>query len=489
MTKPDQHTDKNKNFKLTDNQQDIFNHFRKFIQDKTQKVFILNGYAGTGKTTLVRFFIDELREKELNYKLMASTGRAAKILSNATGVSATTVHSVIYSLKGFNQDIEEIARQEDETGVDNTGQLFLNFELKIIGGNNKGCIYIVDEASMIADVEDKNPTQALFGDGKLLSNLLRYDPNGKFIFVGDECQLPPVGQDISPALSAGYFEDTFNIAATEHKLTQIVRQQADNTIILAAEKLRKLYANPPQVKWGKLPLGNHRHIRLHTDTTSMINDYLKTIMGRNYEKSTFISPTNNKCYDSNILVRQSLGFKPTLQVGDLLLVTQNNSLSGLLNGDLVVVEQIKDVRYQKGTLSFLQVEVRELATNKRVTQLMIENILYGRTPNLSQAEQKSLFIDFFRRMKDKGIKPKDPLFKERLSDDMFLNALRCVFGYTLTCHKAQGGEWNEVFIDIARNLTYNAKAAAYQWAYTAVTRAKEQLHVVDDFFIDKSSTQ
>lgn len=475
----------NKDVTLTNNQKHVFENFKLFIQENSQKVFILNGYAGTGKTTLIRYFIHEIKDKDLNYRLMASTGRAAKILTNATGITATTVHKIIYSLKGFNRDIEEIARQEDETGVDKTGQLFLNFELIPVKSGSKPCIYIVDEASMISDVEDKNPTQAMFGDGKLLSNLLEYDPDGKFVFVGDECQLPPVWQDISPALSPAYFKTEFNIDALEFKLTQIVRQQADNTIILAAQRIRELYADPPDVKWGKLPLANYKHIKLHGDIISMINSYLSMIAGREYNNATFISPTNGKCCESNKLIRKSLGLSQNLQTGDLLLVTQNNSISGLLNGDLVVVEQIKNVRYQKGGLSFLQVEVRELATGRRVSQLLIEDILYSRMTNLTQAEQKALFVDFYRRMKDKGINQKDPLFKERLSDDIYLNALRCVFGYTLTCHKAQGGEWNEVFVDIPRNLTLNAQAAAYQWIYTAVTRAKEQLHAVNDFYISK----
>jgi hypothetical protein len=156
-----------------------------------------------------------------------------------------------------------------------------------------------------------------------------------------------------------------------------------------------------------------------------------------------------------------------------------------MNGDMVIVEQIKNVRYQKGQLSFLLVEVKELVTEHRYTQLIIENILYGNTTNLKQSDQKALFIDFYRRMKSLGIKQKDPQFKENLSTDEYLNALRCVFGYAITCHKAQGGEWNDVFVDIPRNLTLNAKASAYQWIYTAVTRAKKQLHVVNDFFISK----
>ncbi len=338
---------------------------------------------------------------------------------------------------------------------------------------------------MISDVKDETATQALFGSGRLLTDLLTYDPNGKFIFVGDECQLPPVGQNISPALSEDYFQKQFRISAVEYKLTNIVRQHKDNTIIQASHRIRSLYENPPVVKWGTLPLGNYQHIKLYQDVVMMINNYLSLIKHRSYHLATFISQSNAKCNNTNKLIRAALGLKTTLQEGDLLLVTQNNNVSGLLNGDMVVVEQIKNVRYRRGKLSFQLVEVRELFTGKCFTQLVIENILYGNTTNLNQTEQKALFIDFYRRMKEKGLKQKDSLFKELLSKDEYLNALRCVFGYALTCHKAQGGEWNDVFVDIPRNLTLNAQASAYQWIYTAVTRAKEQLHIVNDFFISK----
>ncbi len=472
-----------KEIELTSNQNQVFNQFKEFIKSEKHRAFILKGYAGTGKTTLIRFFINELKKNDLPYKLMASTGRAAKIVSNATNLPASTVHSVIYSFKDFNQDLEEVVRQEDEVGVDKTGQLFLTFELVPVKEQKKQNYYIVDEASMISDVVDQGANQALFGSGKLLNDLMSYDKKGKFIFVGDECQLPPIGQDISPALSADYFDRIFHISAIDTSLTNIVRQHEDNTIIQASQRLRMLYANPPEVKWGKLPLANYKHIKLHPDLIPMINSYISLINGKKYDNGTFISSSNAKCNSANMLIRSSLGYKNTLQEGDLLLVTQNNILSGFMNGDMVMVEQIKNVRYQRAQLSFLLVEVRELVTGRRFSQLLVEDILYGNTTNLSQAEQKALFVDFYRRMKSKGIKQKSQEFKDHLYEDSYLNALRCVFGYAITCHKAQGGEWSEVFIDIPRNLTLNAKASAYQWIYTAVTRAKQQLHVVNDFYI------
>ena len=472
-----------KEIALTPNQEQVFKRFQWFIEENNHRVFILNGYAGTGKTTLIRFFIDELCRLDKLYVLMASTGRAAKIVSNATGKKASTVHSVIYKFNDFNQDLEEVVNQEDQYGVDKTGQLYLTFAMIPVKISEKQHFYIVDEASMVSDVKDPSANQALFGSGRLLADLLAYDPGGKFIFVGDECQLPPILQDISPALSSKYLREVHQIESVETTLTSIVRQQEDNSIILASHRIRNLYANPPEVTWGKLPLGNYKDIQLHPDMVSMINKYLELIRNFRYERGTFISYSNAKCNNLNKLIRASLGYKTTLQEGDLLLVTQNNSLSGFMNGDMVMVEQIKNVRYQRAQLTFLQVEVRELVTGQRYTQLIIENILYGNTTNLKQSEQKALFIDFDRRMKSKDIRQKDPRFKDNLLTDEYLNALRCVFGYAITCHKAQGGEWNEVCVDIPRNLTLNAKAGAYQWIYTAVTRAQKLLHVVNDFFI------
>lgn len=474
-------------YELTSNQKKAFENFRNFISNEQIKVFILKGYAGTGKTTLIRYFIDEIaRQDNALYTLMASTGRAAKILNNMSRRKAQTIHSVIYVFNDFNQDLEEVIQKEDEIGIDKTGQLFLTYLLTPVKEKNgKHRYYIVDEASMISDTIDENAVQAQFGSGRTLSDLLKYDPDGKFVFVGDECQLPPIGQDLSPALSVEYLENVLNVRASEATLTDIVRQQLDNSIILAAQRIRQLCIEPPRVKWGKLPLGNYQHIHLHHDIASMINDYINLIQNRNFEAATLISSSNAKCNNLNKLIRSALRYRNTLQEGDLLMVTQNNPISGLMNGDMVMVEQVKKVRYQRAQLSFLLVEVRELVSGRRLSQYVIEDILYGNAPNLLPGQQKALFIDFYRRMKEQGVKQKSSQFRERLVDDEFLNALRCVYGYAVTCHKAQGGEWDSVFVDIPRNLTLEARSADYQWIYTAVTRARKQLHIVNDFYISE----
>lgn len=469
---------------LNHDQKIALKRFIEFIESSSDKIFILKGYAGTGKTTVMKFFLKELSSRECVVRLLASTGRAAKILANATTCEASTIHSQLYKFDDFNKDLEEVLNARKD-GVDKSGQLLLSFMLNPITPEELNCkrVYIVDEASMVSDVAEENPLQAVFGSGKLLTDLLEYDVDAKFVFVGDECQLPPINQTISPALNVAYFRDKFHLNPVIATLSEIMRQQHDNDIISAATKIRSLYANPPQVKWGKLPLKGLKNITLHADSKSLISEYVERIKNGDYNCSTYIAPSNRRCLNANQLIRSALGRKGYLDVGDLIMITQNNLISRLMNGDLCVVEQISDTVVQKAYLTFRQVELRELVSGRTVSQYIIEDILYGSRTNLMQSQQKELFIDFYIRMKEKGIKQKTEEFIRQLHEDEFLNALRAVHGYALTCHKAQGGEWSEVFVDFPRNITLDASAASYQWIYTAVTRAKNQLHVVNDFFI------
>ena len=157
-------------------------------------------------------------------------------------------------------------------------------------------------------------------------------------------------------------------------------------------------------------------------------------------------------------------------------------VSGLLNGDIVIVEETM-YREHRGGLTFLQVKVRELVSQRTYNQFLIEEILYHNKTNLTAEQQKELYIDFFIRMKSKKIKQNSKLFEEEMRCDPYLNALRAVFGYALTCHKSQGGEWEHVYLDIPRNLPQIDKPYVYQWMYTAMTRASIELYIVDDFWI------
>lgn len=474
-----------KPFRLSTGQEKAINRLKLFMYRPGKGIFILKGYAGTGKSTLIREFIRELTKKEKTFSLMASTGRASKIVSNIAGIEARTVHSQIYTFQEINQDIEKIVNERKASGgVDKSGQLLLNFDLVTLEDNgSEPRIYIVDESSMISDKPDPNAVQAMFGSGRLLSDLLKYDKNGKFVFVGDECQLPPVTQSTSPALDESYLIRNYDFPVEEFVLTEIIRQSSDNDIIVASKKLRDLYLYPPLYKWAKFPLLGYKNIRVMSDQATLLKNYVDNIKKNGYNHSTLICFSNNACDTMTSIIRPMLGIRQTqVQERDLLLVTQNNYISGLMNGDLVEVTEV-GVREHRAGLTFLKISVKELFTNKVYSQWMVENILYSVRTNLTQIEQKDLYVDFFIRMKSKGIHQKSPMFNKYMLSDPYLNALRAVYGYALTCHKSQGGEWDQVYLDIAKNVPAIQKPYVYQWIYTAMTRAKVHLNIVDNWWL------
>lgn len=470
------------NFPLKPQQERAFEELQKFVESNSSKIFILKGYAGTGKTTLMGGFIKWLNKSEQIFSLLASTGRASKILSDKTDSEAKTIHSQIYVFKDLDDDLEKMSAKQERLAVDDKGQISLLFDLKTIE-NNSNKIYIIDEASMVADVSKNDSSFAKFGSGELLKDLLEYDKNGKFIFVGDPSQLPPIGQVISPALSKDYIENKYKINTKEFELKEIVRQSSKNGIIRASMMIRMLHVDNPKVKFASFPLKNHANIILQNSHASLIDNYIQKIKEHGFEYSTLICQTNRHCSDINKIVRASLGKNSNLiEKDDILLVTQNNYLTKLVNGDIIKVIQTGKKEYRCG-LSFLQVEVQELVSKNTYNILLIEDILYSISTNLNNKQHKDLMIDYYHRMKEKGIKQKDQAFKDKMLTDPYLNALKAVYGYALTCHKSQGGEWEEVFLYLDNKIHGIPKPSIYQWLYTAVTRAKETLHVVNDWFI------
>ena len=452
-----------------------------FLNDETLKVFILKGYAGTGKTTMMRMFISRLNEEGRKFCLLASTGRAAKVLSDISGQEAKTIHSHIYSFSGFNQDLDKLAEAGNSDIVE---PLFLQFGLKLFNEEYAGSVYVIDEASMISDKPEFGSVQAKFGSGNLVQDLLDYDKDAKFIFVGDECQLPPVNGSFSPVLSKDYLESKYKLGVSEAILKEIVRQKKGNDIVVAANKIRQLYHNPPLVTWGKFPLRGYNNIEIVSNQAELLNKYVSKIKVGGYSCATLIAGSNKTCNALAELLRPAMGFYGhSLHVGELLLVTQNNLVSGLMNGDLVKVTQI-GMREQRAGLTFISVEVENVLNGKRISQLLIEDVLYSSTQiNISQEQQRELYVDYAIRMQKKGYKSGHPQFKKGMFDDSYLDALTAVYGYALPCHKSQGGEWKSVFLDIPRYYAKDPKPSTYQWLYTAMTRATDKLYIVDDFFV------
>lgn len=482
-----------KDIQLTAQQNEALDKIKRFINDDSKRIFILKGFAGTGKTTLTRFLLEHLKKEQIDVALMAPTGRAAKILSNLSNYAAATIHSNIYKLNNLNKDLPE--EKLEELTADQTGQLYLTFypTQTTFDDQYNGKIYIVDEASMISDKEDLLITQAKFGSGKLLTELLEYDkhPKSKFIFIGDPCQLPPIRGLESPALSSSYLQKHFNCDVDEFSLTEIMRQADDGDLITATKKIRELRENAPLVEdpfsdsWARLPLRDCKETHLYPDTDSMLEKHIELIRNNGYNDSIFICGSNRKRNQYSALIRKSLGFSSNqVQKGDLLMVIQNNQPTGLLNGDMVEVLRVDPLRTYRANCSFINIHIRELFTKQEHNVLLMEQPLNLNSLNIDSNMQTNLFIDFAKRMANKGITqqkhPKE--FQKALMDDPYLNALRCHYGYAVTCHKAQGGEWNNVFIDFGI-MVKNPTKEKYQWIYTAVTRARTGLHVLDKPYI------
>lgn len=474
-------TNKYFNFSLKPQQSKAFNELCEFVENDTYKAFVLKGYAGTGKTTLMSGFINKLKETDCFFSLLASTGRAAKILTDKTGIKAKTVHGEIYVFNDISDNLEELNTQKTNFTVDDSGQLSLLFDLRKIA-KSETTIYIIDEASMISDSKQKG-SFADFGSGKLLQDLLSFDKNGKFVFVGDPLQLPPINEKFSPALSKDYLQAQYNIKAKEIELTEIVRQATDNGIIKSSMKIRDLHKKNPKVKWAGFPLRGFNNINIHPSHISLLNTYIKTVQTKGVENATLICQTNRHCSDLNRNIRIGIGkTNQSIVVDDILMVTQNNYITGLTNGDIVRIKAIGAKEYRCG-LSFINVKVEELVSKNSFSCLMIEDIVYSVYTNLDSKQNKDLMIDFSIRMNKKDIKQGTQDFKNQMLKDPYLNALKSVFGYALTCHKSQGGEWDDIFLYLDNKIHGIPKPAIYQWLYTAVTRAKVNLHIVNDWFV------
>ena len=483
-----------KEITLTEAQKRVLKQLEEFATSD-QRYFILRGYAGTGKTTMVRFFIRFLRESKIDFQLLAPTGRAAKVLTDialedrfeeANDVGQT-IHSLIYNYTGMNREVTD---EEIKTSTA-AGQLMLMFEhitLDPDKGENKPVVYIVDEASMISDVPSTSISQAIFGSGRLLTELTEFDqrPASKFLFVGDPCQLPPVGSAESPALT----ESTFTPPAQSASLTEIMRQEDGCDLIRISKQIRGMVQSAPDDEayyggrnfWTKLPLRNSASIVLHHTADELTSSYVADVKQNGYNNSIFICRSNKDNSTVSAGVRAALGYTGAMpQKGELLLVIQNNYPTGLVNGDMVVVEDVKPLCRQHVGLTFLEATVKECVTNRSFKVLLMLDTLWSNQLNLTQVQQTSLFVDFIVRMRNQGIHQKSQRFVDAMRRDPYLNALRCDYGYSVTCHKAQGGEWDDVYLKLPRNIGLNPTKQSYRWLYTAITRARRTLHIVDDY--------
>lgn len=483
----------------------IFNHFHHINLTKDQSIalemlqtflesdehiFILQGYAGSGKTTLIKGLISYLKELKKPFDVMAPTGRAAKILREKTGYGQT-IHKSIYNFL----TLIRIQNSDDKD------DLSFHYKFPIRNNNTVGSIIIVDEASMISSKESKHELFT-FGTNVLLDDLLTYskvpDTTNKIIFVGDPAQLPPVGDNASYALDAEYFKQ-LGIKTQIAKLRDVVRQK-DNTILRNATQIRSLIGI--EIK-NELVLDYDEHCFIKVNVEDIPTLYANQFPLPEIGQGVIIASSNSQCLEYNRAVRKKLFPQyETITSGDLLIINQNNYHTygvELMNGEIVkvidadsnvitrknipVYETINGKKIKKNiTLDFRKVIIRIENHPNEIPCLIIDTLLNSPNRDLTITEMKALYIDFVMRFKDvqksnkeKGLPHYDidsEEFKKKLKTDLFFNALRVKYGYAITCHKAQGGEWQTTYVDYFGRTSLNDEPL--RWCYTATTRAVEK---------------
>lgn len=478
---------------LSQSQESALTLLESFLVSPAQ-LFILQGYAGSGKTTLIKGFIEYLKSLEKKYQLMAPTGRAAKVIHQKTGFDSTTIHKGIYSF----EELQEIKQKDDEYDVS-----FL-YQYKI--RNNPevhDSILLIDEASMASDILSQGEFFR-FGSGHLLRDLMTYGriqdaaTNSKIIFMGDPAQLPPIGMNFSPALDPQYLIDTYEISVSQAEMKEVKRHDANNGILISATKIRQC-----------LTSGYYNDFDLRDNNQDIFNpaykDYLETFKSLQDQK-IIICYKNKTALDLNIAIRRDkFGDDLPIQQSDIVIIGGNNYRLGIMNGEFAVVSEASSVvesrevsfygkegKTQRVRLTWRNISLVLPSENnqaKTVNGFVLENYLYGDN-YLNPKEQRALYVDFKNR--HPKLKKGTEEFKEAIINDQFFNCLLLKYGYAVTCHKAQGGEWANAFVFWDRGTRDNfnfyesehdrsgkTNSEFYRWAYTAVTRASKKLFCIN----------
>lgn len=477
-------------YQLTSGQTELIKSLEIFLQDKTQNVFLLKGYAGTGKTFITKGLTEYFCAIGKKFVLSAPTGKAAKVIREKTGHKASTIHSSIYS----NKNLKEYKVSE----ADRTYKFY--FELRV-NEDSDDTVYIIDEASMVSDVYGEMEFFR-FGSGHLLKDMMKYinlDSNNhtkKVIFIGDNAQLPPVGMEFSPALQTEYLQKEFSLPAQTYELTEVVRQKENSGILKNAINLRKSINNHI---FNKLAIDKSTDDIQSIKSSTFIEKFLEITDNKISKDTVVISYTNEAVKSYNQAIREHF-FQDinVINAGDKIILVSNNynHEAQLSNGDFGLIKSIlgsiehKKVQLKKKTndtverididLYFRDVEVIFKDKNDKpyVMQCkIIENLLFSGLANLSSDEHKAIYLDFV--MRNNHLRPNTEEFKVAIKSDPYFNALRVKFGYAVTCHKAQGSEWKNVMLDCS--YSHNQLSESYfRWLYTALTRASESLYLLNE---------
>lgn len=459
---------------LTQEQEEVLQKLKDFTFSDKQ-VFVLSGAAGTGKTMLIKFFIDYLKEKKINPMLLASTGRAAKILSEKTGLrTANTVHKEIYKLL--------LLEVEKNTEI-LTSVYGIKPQLPIPDKYERN-LYIVDESSMLSNIF-VNTKYQIFGSGRLLTDFFQHVCKDKIIFVGDKCQLPPINTPSPIALYPEQIKKEFKLEADNAELRTIMRFSENSGIFQLTESLRKDIERKNFDYLCKWKARRQKNIFILDSPLQMVEKFVEKIKKEGIESSSMLCFTNKLAAELNLYIRKVYFSKNVdkLVKNELLMVVQNNYLHEVFNGDQIQIISVSPKIETRNTINFRDAEVQlvDEIGGRRIQVKIIENLLYSHLSSPDNDMQYRLFADFMVRKGNKLRKNKKE-YADSIRTDPYLNALKVKYGYAITCHKAQGGEWKHVFVNIEKGLYRpNFDEERYRWMYTAYSRAMENLYLLDNF--------
>lgn len=450
-------------FSPTPQQELVMQALSEFLLSRdSHSLFLLKGYAGTGKTSLVGALVRTMDRLKQKVVLMAPTGRAAKVFSHYAGHPAYTIHKKIYRQRSFSNELTNFA---------------LNDNL------HQHTLFLVDEASMIAN---EGLSGGAFGSGRLLDDLVRYVYSGtgcRLLLMGDTAQLPPVGEEESAALSATQLKG-YGLEVYEFHLTQVVRQADSSGILYNATQLRLLLDEDEVFEFPRIRLKGFADVR-QLPGGELIEALTASYDNVGMDETMVVCRSNKRANLYNNGIRNTILYREEeLSTGDWLMVSKNNyywtagnkEVEFIANGDIAVVRRVRRTREMYGfrfatvTLSFPDYNDWELEAT------VLLDTLQSDYPSLSQEDNNRLFQTI---LQDYADLPRKADRMKKMKEDPYYNALQVKYAYAVTCHKAQGGQWQHIYLDQGYMTEDMLSPDYFRWLYTAFTRATNMLYLVN----------